>query len=114
MRAIWGIFAKGLITVLPIMITLYLLFWIAGAAENFFGGPLRQVLPDALYIPGLGLAVALVIIFFVGLTLNNYITSRFMNWLEHTLENLPVFKTIYGPVRDVMSLFSRTDHSHRR
>lgn len=108
-RALSAIFGKGLLTVLPIMITLYLLFWIAGAAENFFGGPLRQVFPDAP--PGLGLAIALVLIFFVGLGLNNYITSRFMVWLEKTLENLPIFKAIYSPVRDVMSLFSRSDQS---
>lgn len=93
------------------MITIYLLFWIAGAAENFFGQPLRQVLPESLYIPGLGLAVALVLIFFIGLMLNNYITNRFMMWLEQTLENLPIFKAIYSPVRDVMSLFSRNDQN---
>jgi uncharacterized membrane protein len=109
MRALSTIFGKGLLTVLPIMITLYLLFWIAGAAENFFGQPLRQVFPEAP--PGLGLAIALVLIFFVGLALNNYIASRFMIWLEKGLESVPVFKAIYSPVRDVMSLFSRGDQA---
>ena len=111
MNAIYRIFGKGLLTVLPIMLTLYLLFWIAGSAESFFGDPLRQILPEALYVPGLGVVVGLTLIFFVGLLLNNYIAERFMRWLEETLENLPVVKAIYSPLRDVMNIFARTDKS---
>lgn len=111
MSAIYRIFGKGLLTVLPIMITLYLFAWIAGRAESFFGDPIRSVIPPHLYVPGLGLAIGLAVIFFIGLLLNNFISLRFVSWLEDTLLNLPVFKTIYGPLRDVMNLFARTDKS---
>ena len=109
MRSVYRIFGKGLLTVLPIMITLYLLIWIATRAESLFGEPLQSVLPDALYIPGLGVAVALVLIFLVGLLLNNYLASRMMLWLEEAFENLPVIKTIYSPLRDVVNIFGRSD-----
>lgn len=111
MSAIYRIFGKGLLTVLPIMVTLYLFAWLASRAESFFGDPIRSVMPADLYIPGVGLIIGLALIFSVGLLLNNFISVRFVSWLEDLLLTLPLFRTVYGPLRDVMNLFARTDQS---
>jgi uncharacterized membrane protein len=37
----------GFITLLPIVLTIYLLYWLAVSSENVMGGMLRWILPDA-------------------------------------------------------------------
>lgn len=99
------VFLKGLFTLLPILLTIFLLVWVASSAEWAFGGPLRAVLP--FYIPGFGVVLALVLIFTVGLMVNNFLTQKFFEMLESQLERVPIIKSIYSPLRDVTQLFAR-------
>jgi uncharacterized membrane protein len=101
------VFIKGLITLLPITLTLALLIWIVSKAEWAFGEPLRGVLPPSFYFPGLGVAFAFVVIFVAGLAVNNYIANQFIGWLEKRVERVPIIKSIYAPIRDVTHLFSK-------
>ena len=55
MRKIWNTMLKGLVALLPIGLTVYLVYWLAVAAERLFSRILKAFLPDALYWPGLGL-----------------------------------------------------------
>lgn len=103
------VFIKGLITLLPITLTLSLLIWVATRAEWMFGEPLRQMIPDAFYFPGAGVFLAIVLIFLVGLAVNNFLTNRFVAFLESQLERLPVFKNIYSPLRDVTQMFAKKE-----
>ncbi len=106
MIAIYRIFLKGLLTILPFTITIYLLIWIATRAEQAFSEPLKTWLPRPLYFPGAGLLLTTVLIFLVGLIVNNYLAARLWAWIEETLLKVPFIKTIYNPLRDVMNLFS--------
>ena len=53
MRRLWNTFLKGLAAVLPVALTIYLVYWLAKTAESILGGPLRWVLPSDRYWPGL-------------------------------------------------------------
>ncbi len=107
MQAIYRIFLKGLFAVLPLAITIYFLLWLAAAAEGTLGEPLQEVLPNKFYIPGMGVAVGVLLIFLIGLFVNSYVTSQFVEWLEHTIQKVPFVKAIYNPLRDVMNLFGQ-------
>ncbi len=107
MTVIYRIFLKGLLTILPFTVTIYLLVWIATRAEQAFSEPLRTWLPEPLYFPGSGLLLVIVLIFLVGLIVNNYLAARLWSWVEQTLQKVPFIKTIYNPLRDVMNLFSQ-------
>lgn len=104
MKYINQIFFKGLIVVLPITLTFYLLVWASYKVESLFGSFVEWVVGQWLYIPGLGIVVTLIFIFLVGLLVNNYITGRFFNWLTETLEKVPLIKVIYNPLKDLMAL----------
>jgi len=104
MKHINQIFFKGLIVVLPITLTFYLLIWASYKIESLFGSTLEMLIGKWLYIPGLGIVVTLVFIFLVGLLVNNYITGRFFSWLTKTLEKVPLIKVIYNPLKDLMAL----------
>jgi uncharacterized membrane protein len=104
MKHINQIFFKGLIVVLPITLTFYLLIWASYKVESLFGSTLELLIGKWLYIPGLGIVVTLVFIFLVGLLVNNYFTGRFFKWLTNTLEKVPLIKVIYNPLKDLMAL----------
>jgi uncharacterized membrane protein len=104
MKHLNQIFFKGLIVVLPITLTFYLLFWASINIESLFGSGLRYLLGQELYIPGLGIVLTIVFIFLVGLLVTNYITRPFFAWLTQSLEKIPLIKVIYNPLKDLMAL----------
>jgi uncharacterized membrane protein len=106
MKLIQRAFLKGLLAVLPVTATLYLLFWFATKAEGAFGGLLMEAFPGLHYIPGMGVTLAFLVISVIGMTLNAWIAQRFFSWAESWFETLPVIKSVYKPMKDLMGLLS--------
>lgn len=104
MKKLNQIFFKGLIVVLPITLTFYLLYWASVKVESIFAPILERLLGDWLYIPGLGILVSLAFIMLVGVLVSNYITGRVFTWITGVLEKVPLIKTVYNPLRDLMGL----------
>lgn len=99
-------FLTGLGAILPLAITLVVLWWLGSAAENVLGGRLEQLLPEHLYFPGLGLLTGIALIFLFGVLLRAYLVQRLLAWTEDLIQRIPGAKTVYGIVRDVTGLFS--------
>jgi uncharacterized membrane protein len=106
MRHLPRIFLTGLAAILPIVITLALLWWLGSTAERVLGGLLRAILPDLLYFPGLGIFAGIGLVLVVGVLLRAYVVRWLFDWLEGLMERIPVVKTIHGTVRDVTRLLS--------
>lgn len=104
MKYINQVFFKGLIVVLPITLTFYLLIWASINIESLFGSGLEYVLGEKIYFPGMGIIVTLIFIFLVGLLVSNFITGRFIAWASRILEKVPLIKAIYNPLKDLMAL----------
>lgn len=96
----------GFITLLPIVLTLYFLYWLAVTSEQVMGAALRWVLPEALYFPGLGILAGLVLLFVVGLLMKAVLIRQLFNFSEKILFQLPFIKTIYRAMRDLFDFFS--------
>lgn len=105
MKQLQKIFLQGLVTFLPIALTIYIIYAGIAIVDSFLGDSLRQVLP--FYIPGLGFLLTIVLIFVLGLLLNNLITGGIFLKLEQRLMKVPFIKAIYSPLRDLMNLFSK-------
>ncbi len=99
-------FLKGLLAVVPITATIYLLIWLIKTAESAFGGILMSSFPNIPYVPGLGVLIAIVLIFLIGLALNAWITQKVFQFTEDILEQLPLIKSVYKPMKDLMGFFS--------
>src|SRR5262245_23281441 len=100
MRRLWNIFLKGLAAVLPVGLTIYLVFWLGKTAESILGGPLRSLLPTHRYWPGLGLVVAFLIVMLAGVLVEAYIVRRLFRFGESVLARIPIVKTIFGALKD--------------
>jgi uncharacterized membrane protein len=105
------IFFRGLVSLIPIAVTLYLLFWIVTLMETLVGQIIRVFVPEGFYIPGLGVIATLVLIFIFGLLLSNFVMRELMESIERKLKSVPFFKAIYAPLRDLMNLFSKSGAS---
>jgi uncharacterized membrane protein len=100
MRRLWNTFLKGLAAVLPLALTIYVVFWLAKTAESVLGGPFRAWLPEGRYWPGLGLLVAFLLVLFVGVLVDAYIVRRVFRYGESVLARIPIVKTIFGAFKD--------------
>lgn len=105
MRKIWNTVLKGLVAVLPLGLTVYVVYWLAVSAENLFSTVLRLVLPAGYYRPGLGLLAGVLLLYFVGLAVNAYVVSRALRLSDRIIARIPVVKTIYLAIRDFMRFF---------
>lgn len=88
------ILIKGFITLLPVVLTIYLLYWIAMTSEDVMGSAIRFVLPEELYFPGLGMLLGLVVVFLVGLLMNAYLGRKLFMLAEQVLYRLPLVKSV--------------------
>lgn len=96
----------GLVTILPVALTLYLLYWFFRSAESMLGGLLQFILPEAIYWPGMGVIAGLGLIFVLGLLMRNYVFQKLFNKTEELLFNVPLIKSVYGMLRDFFHYFS--------
>ncbi len=107
MKTIGKLALSGLVTVLPVAITLYIGWWLGSGAETILGGILRRAVPDRLYIPGAGLVLAFALLVAVGLIMRAVVARKIGAYFRTLMDRVPLVKTIYGSVSDLLSLFTR-------
>jgi uncharacterized membrane protein len=92
----------GLITLLPVVLTLYLLYWLAVSTETVLG----ELIPSEVYLPGMGMAASLLVMFVVGVLMHTRPVRELFLRGERIVYRLPVVKSIYFAIRDFMDYFS--------
>ena len=102
------LFLKGLATLVPIVLTLAILIWLGGMAEQGMGAALAWLLPEGLYIPGTGLVVGLALVIGVGILSQNWLFQRIFDLGESLLNRLPLVKTVYRAIKDFVEYFSHS------
>jgi len=108
MRRISNVLIRGLVTVLPVGVTVYLVYWLGVTAESLLGGLIRTIVPDEHYWPGLGLLAGFTALLIVGLLVNAYVVRRLLAFGESVLERIPLVKTVYGALKDFTRFFPAT------
>jgi len=111
MKRLGSIMFKGLVAMLPALLTLYILFWLVGSAETVLGGMLKLLLPVGWYIPGMGLLAGIVVTFLFGLPFNAFLVRRLLNLGEKLVDNIPLIKTLYGSLKDFTCFFANQRES---
>lgn len=99
-------FITGLMTILPVVLTLYFLYWMAVSSEAVLGNLMRIVLPENAYKPGMGVVAGFVVIFLVGLLMHLYVVQRLFAKGEQIFYRMPLVKSVYPIIRDFFDYFS--------
>ena len=94
-------FLTGLAAVLPVIVTLSLLWWLGTTAERFLGGIIRSITPGGFYLPGIGIVAGLIIILLTGMLVDAWFFGSLFRWFEGLMNRIPLIKTVYGAVRDL-------------
>jgi len=95
MKRLSKYFFSGLIILVPITITVFVVVTVFDWTEMLFG----RHLP--FHFPGIGLATVVVLIPLVGWLSSNWILQRMLEDVEKLLNSIPVIKFIYNSVKQV-------------
>lgn len=111
MKSIGKIFLTGVLTVLPVVATVYLFIWMVTKIEGFLGRQLKLLIPDEHYHAGMGMLAAVVVIFVVGLLMRAWIFQQVMKLGERALLGIPFVKVVYKALKDLFAMFSGDEQS---
>jgi uncharacterized membrane protein len=102
-------FLTGLVVTVPLLITVVTLVWFFRFIDGF-ARPLSMYLLGR-EVPGLGVLLTTAVILLVGAVATNVIGRRVLQRGEQWLLNVPLFKTVYAPVKQLVAAFSPDSES---
>jgi uncharacterized membrane protein len=97
-------FLTGLVVTVPLLITVVTLVWFFRFIDGF-ARPL-SVYVLGREVPGLGVLMTAGFILLTGAVATNVIGRRILQRAEMWLLNVPLFKTVYAPVKQIVAAFS--------
>ena len=105
MKRIYQYFFRGLLTALPLGLTVYLLYTFLTWAEHIAMWWVRPIIGD-FYIPGLGLTMGLGGIVLLGYLVSHKQIYKLLALVEFPFTNLPVVKSIYSSLKSFADYFA--------
>lgn len=101
-------FLAGLLFWLPILATYVVIRFIFKVLDNMLAILPQAYQPTQIFghhVPGLGLVIALLLIFFTGILVTNIIGNKLVEWSEKLLSRIPIIRSIYNAVKQVANAF---------
>lgn len=104
-KQLYQYFFRGLITALPVGLTVYLLYLFLSWSETLAAQIIRPFI-GGFYVPGMGLALGITGIFLLGVAVSQRGVGRLLSLVELPFTNLPVVKSIYSSFKSFADYFS--------
>lgn len=108
-RALLNYLIKGLLIVVPIALSIFIVVWAVTTVDswlninNIFG--VNPLTGENRNIPGLGLGLVLFIILVAGVVVTNFVTEPMYNWFKRTMNRLPLLNFIFSSIKDLTEAF---------
>jgi uncharacterized membrane protein len=108
----------GLLVLVPLIVTVWLLNWFIGTLDQTL-----QILPGnwhpdkllGFHIPGFGVLLALAIVLAMGAVATNFFGKKLVSWWDALLSRIPIVRSIYSSVKQVSdTLFSENGNAFRK
>jgi uncharacterized membrane protein len=111
-------FVTGLLILVPLAITAWVLKTIIGALDQSLLLLPEQWRPEALigfHVPGVGAVLTVLVVFLTGVATRNFVGKQVVYLWESLLIRIPIVKTIYSSVKQVSdTLFSSSGNAFRK
>ncbi len=108
----------GLLVWLPIWVTLLVIRFLVELLDGTMSLLPRAYQPDSLigfHIPGLGVLISILIVFFTGMLVTNFLGRKIIELGEALVARIPLVRTIYMATKQVLeTLFSSSSESFRQ
>ena len=95
MKRITRYFFQGLLFLVPLVLTIYIIYIIFDKIDSLFG----------FNIPGLGFVLTLIIITAVGFITSNIIISKLVLLIDALFARVPLIKILYSAIKDLIDAF---------
>lgn len=120
MKFLAKLFFRGLAAVLPVALTVAAVWWAVTAGETMLHELLLLLFDDAWvdgavaedgtvtrgwYRPGMGFGLSILLILAIGLLMYSFVARTLYRQLTHMLERIPVVKSVYGMIVDIVRIF---------
>jgi uncharacterized membrane protein len=108
---------RGLLLLLPLFVTVWVLRILFGLVEDSVGPWLRRILgvvgvegldrwPASLLVPITALVLTVLFVYALGVVAGNFLGRRFLGAVEAGILRVPVVKGIYGAARQLLDALS--------
>jgi uncharacterized membrane protein len=95
-------FLNGLLFMVPIVVTLYVVYILFVKID----GLLKIPLPGFGIIPGVGFLATILIITLTGFLVSNFLTKKLLLLFDRFMSRLPLVKLLYGSIKDLLNAFA--------
>ncbi len=100
MKNITATFFKGLFTLLPLLLSIYVMIWFVTKVENWSSGLILTVWPDSLYVSGMGVLISFILIYIFGSVIDQPLAKWALAFIDKVFSQVPVIKTVYLAIKD--------------
>lgn len=97
----------GIVALLPMGGALLSIVWLEGALTSSWRNEVDW------YVPGLGLLLALLAIYAIGLFVTTFVGRWIWRWIDRLLERLPMLGTLYQSLKEVLGYDSGRERFFR-
>ena len=104
MKRISQYFLQGLLFLVPLVVTIYVIYWVFVRIDGVLNFP----------VPGLGFIVTIVFITLVGFAASNFLTRNLVQLVDRIFARLPLVKMIYTAIKDLVNAFVGDKKSFNR
>ena len=104
-KLIYRYFFRGLITALPLGLTIYFIYVFLSWSESVAMQAIRPFI-GKFYVPGMGLLLGVTLILLLGFLVSQRGAGKMLSLVELPFTNLPVVKNIYASLKDFADYFS--------
>src|SRR2546428_1112540 len=109
LATLFGFFIKGLLFILPIGLTIYIIYkaisWVDSIISVSVPWGSIDGIRQYVHLPGFGVLVVLTSITLIGIFVTYVVSDTLYAYFESLLNRIPVFKLIYSSIRDFMESF---------
>jgi len=92
-------FFRGLIVLLPLFVTVWLLWFMFSFMDGILGGILSLTFGHPM--PGLGFIITITIIILAGYLANYFIGEKLFMLIDNLLIKVPIVKTVYSSAKQI-------------
>jgi len=98
------IFVTGILTILPLAITIYILYFVYIFLDDLVGGLIKTFFNYRL--PGIGFVASILLVLIIGLVSSNIIGSRLVKFTDSIFQKIPFSRGIYTSARQIIDAFT--------
>ena len=105
MRMIGRFLARGIDALLPIGVTIYVIYWLAFYGDKFLGDMIQPMIPESYFWPGTGLVTGVLALLLVGMFASILPGRWLVELIERVCVRIPLVKTVFRSTQDFTRLF---------